>query len=77
MVQQAHMAQSNMSFLASRPAMPVMAHLAVAFAVLITKWSQRQHTRKHLRHLTVQQLDDVGLSPFEAHNQANLPFWRP
>ena len=77
MVQQAHMAQSNMSFLASRPALPVMAHLAVTFAVLITKWSLRQHTRKRLRHLTQTQLDDVGLSRADAQDQATLPFWRP
>ncbi|MVO14408.1 DUF1127 domain-containing protein [Rhodobacteraceae bacterium CY05] len=77
MVQHAHMTQSNMSFLVSRPALPVLAQLAVTFAVLITKWSLRKRTRKHLRRLTQTQLDDIGLSRAEAHYQATLPFWRP
>lgn len=77
MVQHAHMTQSNMSFLVSRPALPVLAHWAVTFAVLITKWSLRRRTRKHLRHLTQEQLDDIGCNRAEAHHQATLPFWRP
>ncbi|WIY24629.1 DUF1127 domain-containing protein [Parasedimentitalea psychrophila] len=77
MIHNAHMPQSNMSFLVSRPALPVVAQWAVAFAVLITKWTLRRRTRKHLRHMSQQQLDDIGRNRAEAHHQATLPFWRP
>jgi len=77
MVQHAQMTQSNMSFLASRPALPILAHWAVTFAVLVTKWSLRHHTRKQLRRLTQAQLDDIGHNRAQAHHQSSRPFWRP
>ncbi|CRL14176.1 DUF1127 domain-containing protein [Phaeobacter italicus] len=67
----------DMLYLSSRPALPVLAEAAVAFAVLITKWTVRQRTRRALAALSQEQLDDVGLSRAEAHYQATLPFWRP
>ncbi|MGR3623131.1 DUF1127 domain-containing protein [Pseudophaeobacter sp.] len=67
----------NMSYLNSRASLPVLAQAAVAFAVLVTKWSNRQRTRKHLRHLSAEQLKDIGLSRQDAHYQGTLPFWRP
>lgn len=72
-----HTAQSNMSYLTSRRAMPVLAQWAVSFAVLVTKWSLRHRTRVHLNHLSDAQLKDVGLSREDAHYEATLPFWRP
>ncbi|KPD12016.1 DUF1127 domain-containing protein [Phaeobacter sp. 11ANDIMAR09] len=68
---------SNTSYLNSRPALPVLAQAAVAFAVLVTKWSIRHKTRKELRHLSADQLKDIGISRQEAHYQGTLPFWRP
>ena len=68
---------SHTSYLNSRPALPVLAQAAVAFAVLVTKWSTRQNTRKELRHLSAEQLKDIGISRQEAHYQGTLPFWRP
>lgn len=77
MIHNARMSQSNMSFLVSCPALPVMAQWAVAFAVLITKWTLRRRTRKHLRHMSQEQLNDIGRNRSEALHQATLPFWRP
>ncbi|NIZ62950.1 hypothetical protein DL239_18450 [Sedimentitalea sp. CY04] len=77
MIHDARMPQSNMSFLVSRPALPVAAELAVALAVLITKWNLRIRTRKPLRYLSQEQLDDIGRNRAEAQHQATLPFWRP
>jgi uncharacterized protein YjiS (DUF1127 family) len=68
---------SQMSYLNSRATLPVLAQAAVAFAVLITKWSVRQRTRQHLRHLSAEQLKDIGVSREDAHYQGTLPFWRP
>lgn len=67
----------HMSYLNSRAALPVLAQAAVAFAVLVTKWSNRQRSRQHLRHLSAEQLKDIGVSRQEAHYQGTLPFWRP
>jgi len=77
MTQHIQLTQDNMSYLTSRETLPVLAQWAVTFAVLVTKWSLRQHTRKHLRHLSAEQLNDIGLSRQDAHYQATLPFWRP
>ncbi|UWQ48190.1 DUF1127 domain-containing protein [Leisingera caerulea] len=77
MAQHTQMAQSNMSFLISRPALPVLAQWAVLFAVLVTKWSLRHRTRCQLKHLSDAQLQDIGLSRADAHYEATLPFWRP
>ncbi|MEP2718614.1 DUF1127 domain-containing protein [Pseudophaeobacter sp.] len=68
---------SHTSYLNSRATLPVLAQAAVAFAVLVTKWSNRQRSRKHLRHLSAEQLKDIGVSRQDAHYQGTLPFWRP
>ncbi|MGR3759301.1 DUF1127 domain-containing protein [Roseobacteraceae bacterium NS-SX3] len=77
MKQHTHHAHPHMSYLMSRPALPVLAQAAVAFAVLFTKWTVRHRTRRQLRRLTSAQLKDIGLSRREAHYEGTLPFWRP
>ena len=67
----------HMNYLNSRTALPVMAQAAVAFAVMVTKWSGRRRSRYHLRHLNAAQLKDIGLTREEAHYEGTLPFWRP
>lgn len=71
------MTSPHMSYLISRPALPVLAQWAVVFAVLVTKWSLRHRTRKQLRQLDDTQLTDIGVSRADAHYQGTLPFWRP
>ncbi|WP_417699447.1 DUF1127 domain-containing protein [Pseudophaeobacter sp.] len=68
---------THMSYLTNRAALPVLAQAAVAFAVLVTKWSNRHRSRKALKTLSVEQLRDIGISRAEAHYQGTLPFWRP
>ncbi len=77
MIQHSQPLHSNMTFLNSRPALPILAQVALGFAVLITKWSLRHRTRKHLRHMSAEQLNDIGIDRKDAHYQATLPFWRP
>lgn len=77
MTQHATPAHSSITFLTNQPTLPVLAQVAVTFAVLMTKWSVRQRSRKQLRHLTPEQLQDIGLSREDAHYEATLPFWRP
>lgn len=68
---------SSLAFLQSNGSLPAPARIAVALAVLYTKWSIRARSRKELRHLSDAQLLDIGLSRSEAHYEATLPFWRP
>lgn len=77
MTQPATHSHPHMTYLNSRPALPVLAQVAVAFAVMVTKWSTRQRTRRQLRHLSAGQLKDIGLSRQDAHYEGTLPFWRP
>lgn len=77
MAQQAIHSNPNIVYLNSRPALPVAARMAVGFAALVTKWSLRRRTRKHLRTLPDHILQDIGKSRQDAHYQGTLPFWRP
>lgn len=77
MAQHAIPANSSLTYLISRPALPVLAQMFVGVAVLVTKWSLRRRTRKHLRTLPEYLLKDIGKSRKDAHYEATLPFWRP
>ncbi|MDE4174530.1 DUF1127 domain-containing protein [Phaeobacter sp. PT47_59] len=77
MTQHAPTAHPNFTFLNTQPTLPVLAQVAVEVAVLVTKWSLRHRSRKQLRGLSQEQLQDIGLTRAEAHYEATLPFWRP
>ncbi|ATG35527.1 putative small protein [Phaeobacter piscinae] len=77
MTQNATHPSPDMLYLSSRPALPVLAEVAVSFAVLVTKWTVRQRTRQALRQLPPELLKDVGLTREDARHQGTLPFWRP
>lgn len=54
--------------LAERSALSMKETLAV--------WAGRVHGRKDLARLTVRQLEDIGLEPFQAQAEINKPFWK-
>tara|TARA_R110002049_G_scaffold10127_1_gene50061 strand:+ start:16269 stop:16466 length:198 start_codon:yes stop_codon:yes gene_type:complete len=56
--------------------LPVLADIAVRFAVLVTKWATRRRTRMVLRQLEPWQLHDVGLTPDQASGEAYRVFWK-
>lgn len=60
----------------SQPGLPVAAHVAVKFAVLVTKWATLRRTRQSLAQLDDWQLRDVGLTPDEATFESRRVFWR-
>ena len=60
----------------NQPGLPVVATLAVNFAVCVTKWSIRYRTRRALGQLEPWQLSDVGLTPEQAMTEASRAFWR-
>ncbi len=56
--------------------LPVVARVAVTFAVLVTKWDTRRKTRKALKHLEPHLLHDIGLDRPSALAEAAKPFWQ-
>ncbi len=55
---------------------PLVATLAVKFAVYVTTWATHRRTRIALAQLEPWQLDDVGLTPDEAFIESHRVFWR-
>lgn len=39
-------------------------------------WKQRKATRTDLARLSVQELDDVGITDAQRLNEVNKPFWK-
>ncbi|MCX7559904.1 DUF1127 domain-containing protein [Sulfitobacter sp. F26204] len=60
----------------SQPGAPIVAKLAVKFAVCMTTWATRRRTRLALSQLAPWQLSDVGLTPDEAKTESFRVFWR-
>lgn len=55
---------------------PILADLAVTFAVLLTFASERAASRKALKSLPDYLLEDVGITRKQAMTEANKPFWK-
>ena len=68
--------QNDALSILSQPGAPVAAQVAVAFAVLVTKWATRRRTRLALAQLEPWQLRDVGLTPGQASTEASRVFWQ-
>jgi len=47
-----------------------------AFGHLICAWSERAKSRRDLARLNQRQLDDIGITAFEAQYEAHKPFWK-
>lgn len=56
--------------------LPALATVLVALAVVVTKWSTRARTRKHLADLPDYVLSDIGVTLSEAQSEISKPFWR-
>ncbi len=69
-----HPAQINA--LNSQARLPLLAGIAVRFAVAVTKWDTRRRTRKHLGALDPYLLKDIGLDHISAQAEASKPFWQ-
>lgn len=62
--------------LTQKDRLPTLARLAVGFAVAVTAWDHRRHTRKALGKLDPYLLHDIGLSHPDAQAEMHKPFWR-
>lgn len=56
--------------------LPLVADIAVRFAVVVTKWDRLRKTRKQLRTLEPHLLRDIGLDAMTADAEASKPFWQ-
>ena len=43
---------------------------------IMVEWSSRVNGRKDLARLTVRQLTDIGLEPYQVQAEINKPFWK-
>ncbi|MDA7964216.1 DUF1127 domain-containing protein [Ruegeria sp.] len=57
------------------PRLPLIAALAVRFAVVVTKWEQRRRSRVNLGRLDDRLLRDVGLTRYQAESEVSRFFW--
>jgi uncharacterized protein YjiS (DUF1127 family) len=67
----------TLTYLAQARSVPQASIIAVRLAVLFAKWVERKRTRAALSQLTPHQLQDVGLTPAQARQEAFKPFWMP
>ncbi len=74
MSQALHPAQ--IQILNAQATLPVVARLAVKFAVVVVKWDTRRKTRRTLKDLEPYLLRDIGLDRAAANAEANKPFWQ-
>ena len=67
---------AQVAILNSRSQLPVVASLAVRFAVVVTAWDLRRRTRRHLHNMPPHLFNDIGLDCQTAIAEASKPFWR-
>lgn len=67
---------AQLAILSTRAELPTLARLAVAFAVMVTKWDQNRRTRQTLNGLSQHELKDIGLTSSEARREANKRFYQ-
>ena len=56
--------------------LPLVAGVAVKFAVAVTYWDTRRKTRRALKHLEPHLLNDIGIDRVTAQAEASKPFWQ-
>ncbi|MEL6682094.1 MAG: DUF1127 domain-containing protein [Pseudomonadota bacterium] len=67
---------AHVNALNAQATLPVVAGLAVKFAVAVVTWDMRRKTRRTLRDLDTYLLHDIGLDYFAAQAEASKPFWQ-
>ena len=66
----------TLAYLTAARNVPTLAYVAVEFAACVSIWATRRQTRRALEQLSIWQLDDVGLTPLEAHRETSKAFWQ-
>lgn len=60
----------DLTALSARPTLAPLARVAVKAAVLLMAWDEAYRSRQALKHLSPQQLDDIGVTRAEALREA-------
>ncbi|MEM6480999.1 MAG: DUF1127 domain-containing protein [Pseudomonadota bacterium] len=63
--------------LSARSSLPAVSRVAVRIAWVCAVWVHRRRSRNHLADLDPRMLNDIGMTPREAHTEAHKWFWRP
>lgn len=67
---------TQIHILNSAHSLPLVARIAMAFAVTATKWDTNRRSRLRLKSLPAHMLKDIGLDPMTARAEASKPFWQ-
>ena len=70
------MTAATLTPLTDSPRLPLLAALAVAIALVVTKWSHRRRSRMNLSRLDPHLLNDIGITREQAQQEAARPFWQ-
>lgn len=62
--------------LADRSQLPVASSIALKFANMVVRWSDRSKQRGSLRQLSDHHLADIGITRDQAEAEANKRFWK-
>ncbi|MFP7672599.1 DUF1127 domain-containing protein [Marivita sp. S0852] len=72
-----HATQSaHLAYLGDQTSLTPAATVAVRVAVVLTQWTERRRTRRHLGQLDDHLLRDVGLDRLAAQREADRKFWQ-
>jgi uncharacterized protein YjiS (DUF1127 family) len=66
----------DLSALSARPTLAPAVRFAVKVAFVLMTWDETYRTRRTLKRLTPDQLDDIGVSRSQAMKEAKRPFWK-
>ncbi|WP_298255993.1 DUF1127 domain-containing protein [uncultured Litoreibacter sp.] len=66
----------DLSALSARAKVAPTARAAVKLAFVLMSWDEAYRTRRALKGLTAEQLQDVGITRAQAEAEARRPFWR-
>lgn len=67
---------AKLALLNDHTRLPPGAQVLITMAVMVTKWDRHRRTRKALDGLEQHLLEDVGLTPEAAYNEARKSFWK-
>lgn len=56
--------------------LPPLSRALLRATLVVVQWDLRRRTRKDLRGLTDYMLQDIGLDPMSAAQEAAKPFWK-
>lgn len=68
-------ARKDLGYLIGHAPLPAASVVALRVAVLFAKWDNHRRTRRDLSDLEPHLLKDIGLTPDQARQEAQRPFW--